>query len=211
MVPESIEQYECDVKIVLASNNKGKLKEFVQLFEQTDFEIIPQSECNVNDIEETGLTFVENAILKARHASQCTKLPVIADDSGLIVDCLKGAPGIYSARFAGEHGNAQANNEKLLSLMQDVPEAQRNAAFYCALVFLRHADDPTPVICEGVWQGVVATELHGEGGFGYDPLFYLPELRCTSAELDKQEKNRLSHRGQAMQKLFERLNNIEIS
>jgi len=161
----------------------------------------PQGEFGVTDAEETGLTFVENAILKARHASSHTGLPAIADDSGLEVDALNGAPGIYSARYAGSGASDQANLEKLLAALQDVPEAQRSARFQCLLVYLRHAGDPTPLICQGTWEGRILFTPRGEYGFGYDPVFHVPTHDCSSAELAPELKNSLSHRGQALRKL----------
>lgn len=192
-------------KIVLATNNQGKVRELQDLLADAGFNIIAQSEFSVPDADETGLTFVENAILKARHTAQITGLPSIADDSGLAVDALNGAPGIYSARYAGEHGNDQQNNQKLLSELKDTPPEKRTAYFYCALVFMRHANDPTPIICLGKWNGTILTEAHGEGGFGYDPLFFIPELNCTAAELPRKHKSQISHRGQALTQLLERL------
>lgn len=188
--------------IVLASGNQGKLAEFRQLLAPTPLEVLPQSALFVPEVEETGLSFVENAILKARNAARHAVLPAIADDSGLEVDALHGAPGIFSARFAGANADDAANNRKLLDLMRDVPEAERSARFQCVLVYLRHAEDPSPVICQGTWEGRLLSAPRGEGGFGYDPLFYLPDLDASAAELDPALKNRLSHRGQAMAKLL---------
>ncbi len=188
-------------KIVLASGNKGKVKEFNELLASHDIEVVPQSEFNVPEVEETGLTFVENAILKARNAAKHSGLPAIADDSGLEVDALKGAPGIYSARYAGPNTNDQLNYEKLLQDLKDVPDAQRSARFQCLLVFMRHAEDPTPLICQGTWEGRILHAPQGENGFGYDPVFYVPSEDCSSAELAPEIKNRLSHRGQALKKL----------
>ncbi|MEZ5530538.1 MAG: XTP/dITP diphosphatase [Porticoccaceae bacterium] len=193
------------MKVVLATGNKGKLNEFQQLLAGLDMTVVPQSEFQVPDVEETGLSFVENAIIKARHASRLSGLPAIADDSGLEVDVLNGAPGIYSARFSGENANDEKNNLRLLSLLQDVPDEQRTARFQCLLVFLRHPEDPTPLICQGTWEGRIAFAPQGENGFGYDPLFYVPDLGCTSAQLDKAAKNRISHRGKAMALLLEKL------
>lgn len=187
--------------IVLASSNPGKVREINELLSQLDISVIPQSEFKVEDVEETGLTFVENALLKARNAAAHTGLPTIADDSGIEVDHLNGAPGIYSARFAGEHASDQANLEKLLNDLQDVPEAERTARFQCLMVYLRHAKDPTPIICQGTWEGRILTAAHGHNGFGYDPVFYVPTHHCSSAELEPAIKNALSHRGQALKKL----------
>ena len=187
--------------IVLASSNKGKVREINQLLAGLDMVVRPQGEFNVVDAEETGLTFVENAILKARNAAQHTGLPAIADDSGLEVDALAGAPGIYSARFAGEGASDQANLEKLLDALQDTPEENRTARFQCLMVYMRHADDPTPLICQGSWEGRILTAARGSNGFGYDPVFYVPTHNCASAELPAETKNQLSHRGQALRKL----------
>ena len=189
--------------LVLASNNKGKIAEFETLFAQLDLpvQVIPQGQLNIEDAVEDGLSFVENAILKARHAAKVSGKPAIADDSGLCVPILGGAPGIYSARFAGEHGNDAANNEKLLNKLK--PLRQDNKAiegmFVCVLALVEHADDPLPQIFQGIWKGEILAEARGEHGFGYDPLFWLPELGVSSAEMSKAEKNKISHRGQAMQ------------
>ena len=192
-------------KIVLASSNPGKVREINQLLADLDLQVQPQSEYGVEDAEETGLTFVENAILKARNAAQHTGLPAIADDSGIEVDALNGAPGIYSARFAGAGASDQDNLEKLLTDLQGIPEAGRSARFQCLLVYLRHATDPTPLICQGTWEGRILAEPRGEHGFGYDPVFYVPTHDCSSAELPPQVKNALSHRGQALRKLVSAL------
>ncbi|QYN46017.1 XTP/dITP diphosphatase [Gilliamella sp. ESL0405] len=189
-------------QIVLATNNQGKVNELQTLLADAGFNIVAQKQFNVPDAEETGLTFVENAILKARHTAKLTGLPAIADDSGLVVQALNGAPGIYSARYAGEHGNDQSNNEKLLNALKNVPPENRQAYFYCALVYLQHENDPTPIICLGKWDGVILNELKGEGGFGYDPLFYIPQLNCTAAELTKDQKSQISHRGLALKQLI---------
>ena len=191
-------------RVVLASSNKGKVREFSELLAGRDMTVVPQSDFAVPDADETGLTFVENAILKARNAAVHTGLAAIADDSGLEVDYLNGAPGIYSARYAGEGGSA-ANNAKLLEALADVATEQRGARFQCVLVYLRHADDPTPVICQGTWEGRILTALRGEAGFGYDPLFWVPEEGCSSAELSAERKNELSHRGQALRCLLKAL------
>ncbi len=186
------------MKIVLASNNPGKVREIGAMLADSGIEILPQSAFAVSEVEETGLTFVENALLKARHAAEHTGLPAIADDSGLVVDALNGAPGIYSARYAGENASDADNLHKLLEAMADVPDEQRSARFVCLMVFLRHAADPLPLICQGIWEGRITTAPSGAGGFGYDPVFFVPEKGCTSAELPPEEKNRLSHRGQAL-------------
>lgn len=192
-------------KIVLASGNAGKLREFQQLLADCGFDVIPQSDFNMGNAAETGLTFVENAIIKARHACALTGLPAIADDSGIAVDALTGRPGIYSARYAGEDASDADNNAKLLYELDDLPTAERSARYHCVLAFMRYAEDPTPILCHGSWEGTILTEARGEGGFGYDPLFYVPSHDCTAAELDKTEKNRISHRGVAMQALLLRL------
>ena len=193
------------MKIVLASGNAGKIKELQEMLAELDMQIVPQRELNIGDIEETGLCFVENAILKARHAASESGLPAIADDSGLEVDLLNGAPGIYSARFAGETATDASNNRKLLELLGDAPLQQRSARYQCVIVYMRHATDPTPIICQGSWEGHIALEAKGDGGFGYDPLFYLQELNCHAAEIDKQQKNLISHRGKAMAELLAKL------
>jgi XTP/dITP diphosphohydrolase len=188
-------------EIVLASSNPGKVREINQLLAGLDLHVRPQGEFGVTDAEETGLTFVENAILKARHAANHTGLPAIADDSGLEVDALNGAPGIYSARYAGSDASDRANLEKLLDTLRDVPEEERTARFQCLLVYLRHAADPTPLICQGTWEGRILYAPRGEHGFGYDPVFHVPTHGCASAELAPDVKNSLSHRGQALRKL----------
>jgi len=191
------------IEIVIASNNPGKLKEFIQLFSDLPYKVTAQSDFGVTTVEETGLSFVENAIIKARHACQQTQLPCIADDSGISVDALRGAPGIYSARYAGEEcDDDDANNSLLLENLKAVPEVQRTARFHCALAFLRYTEDPCPIICQASWEGQILLEAQGDNGFGYDPLFYLPLSGCSSAELAPEQKNRISHRGQAMQKLL---------
>ena len=192
-------------RIVLASSNRGKLAEFNKLLADSPFEVIPQTELGVEDAEETGLTFVENALLKARHASRVTGLPALADDSGLCVMHLRGAPGLYSARYSGGHGNAEANNARLLRELDGVPSEQRSAFFICVLALLWHADDPAPLIAEGRWHGRVLDAPRGERGFGYDPLFLPHNQSVSAAELDHDVKNRLSHRGQAMVKLHARI------
>ena len=191
--------------IVLASSNAGKLREFNQLLAGLQLEVVPQSRYRVTDAEETGLTFVENAILKARHAAQHTGLSAIADDSGLEVDALHGAPGIYSARYAGPKASDAENLEKLLGMLKDVPEENRGARFQCVLVYLRHALDPTPLICQGTWEGRILTAARGTSGFGYDPVFFVPSHACSAAELPAQTKNVLSHRGQALRQLLDAL------
>ena len=191
--------------LVLASGNKGKLAEFSQLLAPLGWQVQPQSNFKLSEAEETGLTFVENALIKARHAAKLTGLPALADDSGLEVDALFGAPGIYSARYAEDEGyfgsRDEANNAKLLTEMQDVPAEERTARFYCVLVYMRHARDATPQIFEGRWEGSILDELVGENGFGYDPLFFVSEVGCSAASLEDEEKNVLSHRAQARSQL----------
>ena len=188
-------------RIVVASNNAGKVREFNQLLEGSDIEIVPQSEFSVAEIEETGLTFVENALLKARNATQHTGLPAIADDSGLEVDALQGAPGIYSARYAGAGASDLQNLQKLLENLKSVPDDARGARFQCLMVYLRHAKDSTPRIFQGTWEGSILHEPRGEYGFGYDPVFFVPDQHCASAQLSAEVKNRISHRGQALRQL----------
>ena len=192
-------------KIVIASGNAGKVREIGQLLQDLALEVLPQSDFNVPDIEETGLTFVENALLKARNASQHTGLPAIADDSGIAVDVLQGRPGIYSARFAGVSASDMDNLEKLIDMVKPFAEEERTARFICSMVYLRHEHDPMPVIAEGVWDGQLVIDPKGENGFGYDPIFYVSSHQCTSAELPPEIKNKLSHRGQALRKLLEQL------
>lgn len=189
-------------ELVLASGNAGKLAEIARLLEPLGLVIRTQTEFGITPPEETGLSFIENAILKARHAARLSGLPALADDSGLEVDFLNGAPGIYSARYAGEDGNDAANNRKLLDALEGVPAGQRSARFRCVIALLRHAEDPMPLVATGTWEGRILEAPRGEGGFGYDPLFLPAGLERTAAELDKAEKNRLSHRGQALQALL---------
>jgi XTP/dITP diphosphohydrolase len=195
--------------LVVASGNRGKLAEFQQLLGPLGLRVQPQSDFGVTDVEETGLTFVENAILKARAAARASGLPALADDSGLAVDALAGAPGIYSARYAGESNNGESkdavNNAKLLAALKDVPEGERTARYWCVLVYLRHADDPVPLIVQCDWKGDILAYPRGNGGFGYDPLFWIPECGMSVAELSAEEKNRLSHRGRALQSLITQL------
>jgi XTP/dITP diphosphohydrolase len=194
-----------DNKLVLASANPGKIKELQQMLDSLGIQVIPQTELDIPDIEETGLSFVENSILKARNATALSGLPAIADDSGLEVDYLKGAPGIYSARFAGADATDASNRNKLLELLAAVPTGQRTARYQTVLAYMRHANDSTPIICQGSWEGSIATDEKGDGGFGYDPLFIVSETNCRAAELDKETKNRLSHRGKAMANLLQKL------
>lgn len=190
-------------KLVLASGNKGKLREFSQLFADKNIEIIPQNAFDtLEEAEETGLSFVENAILKARNACKYSGLPALADDSGLEVDALQGAPGIYSARYAGADASDQDNYVKLLNALKDVPAEKRSARFQCVLVYMRHEHDPTPQVFQGSWEGQILAEPSGAEGFGYDPVFLVPNEACSAAELTKQRKNTLSHRGQAIAELL---------
>ena len=193
------------MRLVIASGNAGKLAEFRRLLGDAGIDCVAQGELGVGDVEETGLSFVENALLKARHAARATGLPALADDSGLCVDALGGAPGLYSARYAGTHGNARANIDKLLDALRDVPDERRGAHFHAAIVLLRHAGDPQPLIAEGSWHGRIAHAPRGDRGFGYDPVFIDPDRNCSAAELDPALKNRISHRGQALARLRERL------
>lgn len=194
-----------DSKLVLASNNRGKVREINRLLEDTGLVVAPQSELGVIDIEETGLSFVENAILKARNAASHTGLPAIADDSGLEVDALNGAPGIYSARYAGMGATDDDNLQKLLLEMKDIPDGKRTARFRCLMVYMRHENDPTPQIFQGTWEGYILRQSQGNNGFGYDPVFFVPQENAASAELAPDVKNRLSHRGQALRQLIEYL------
>ena len=193
-------------KIIFASNNAGKITELQSLLKPFHYEIIPQSLLGIPEIEETGLTFVENAILKARHACQLSEKPAIADDSGLVVQALHGPPGIYSARYAGKKADAAANNKKLLTEMADVPKEERQAHFHCALVYLQHAEDPAPLICEGIWNGFILNDPIGIHGFGYDPLFYDINEMCSAAEFPLEKKNKISHRAHALRALMTKLN-----
>ncbi len=189
-------------RLLVASSNAGKLAELRQLLSPAGIEVMPQSAFDISDADETASTFVENALLKARNAARISQLPVLADDSGLCVDALRGAPGLHSARYAGEHGNHQANIAKLMDALREVPDAQRSAHFICVLVLLRHADDPAPLICEGRWYGRILHAPRGQGGFGYDPVFLDTELMRSAAELDAEEKHARSHRGQALRSLL---------
>ena len=192
-------------KVVLASGNAGKLREFFRILSDADLEVVAQSDYDVTDVPETGLSFVENAIIKARNAAQQTGLAALADDSGIEVDALKGQPGIYSARYA-KMNNAgegdEANNLRLLNDLKNVPNEKRTARFRCCIVYMRHAEDPSPLIADGFWEGLILDKPSGANGFGYDPLFFVPSYGISSAELDADEKNRISHRGQALQKML---------
>lgn len=191
-------------KLVIASNNAGKLREFAHMLAPIGIEVVTQSQLGISEAKEPHVTFIENALDKARHVSRESGLPALADDSGICVEFLNGAPGVYSARFAGDNPKSdQRNNEKLLRDMQGVTD--RRAHYYCVLVLVRHADDPQPIICEGEWHGEIALQERGEGGFGYDPMFWLPELNKMCSELTHDEKHAISHRGQAMKALLHRL------
>jgi len=192
-------------KVVIASGNQGKLKEFSKLFSKLDIEALPQSLFDLTSAEETGLTFVENAILKARHAAKESGLPALADDSGIEIDALNGAPGIYSARFSGIDATDQSNNALLLEKLRGIEPERRTARYRCVLVLMRHASDPSPIIANASWEGRILEKPQGDGGFGYDPLFWVEEHQCSSAELDPKLKNSISHRGLAMQKLLKKL------
>lgn len=187
------------MRVVLASGNAKKLRELGAILADAGFELVPQGELGVDDADETGTTFVANALIKARAASAATGLPAIADDSGIAVAALDGRPGVYSARYAGEDGDDTANNAKLLTELAGVDD--RRAAFHCVIAFVRSADDPDPVICEGRWDGEILDGPRGQNGFGYDPLFFVPSHGCSAAELEPEEKHRVSHRGQALAKL----------
>jgi len=194
--------------VVLATGNLGKVNELSRLLANQAINILPQSNFNVPEVAETGTTFVENAIIKARHAAKITGLPAIADDSGLEVDYLQGAPGIYSSRYSGDEATDQKNNDKLLNALLNVPDAQRTARFQCVLVYMEHALDPTPIICQGTWEGKITTQPIGEQGFGYDPLFWVEQYQQTSAQLPRDIKNQLSHRGKALKQLVSQFEKI---
>jgi XTP/dITP diphosphohydrolase len=190
-------------QIVLATSNKGKIAELQTLLSPLPIEWIPQSELDIPDAEETGKTFIENAILKARHASKLSGLPALADDSGLVVDALDGAPGVYSARYAGENATDEERNQKLLDELKDVGPFERSAAYHCVLALVEYEDDPVPLICHGIWEGSILTESRGTNGFGYDPIFYVPTHKKSAAELSTAEKNSISHRGQVIDQMLE--------
>lgn len=198
-------------KIVLASNNAGKVREINSMMSDHTVQIISQSEFKVPEIEETGLTFIENAILKARNAATHTGLPAIADDSGIEIPALNGKPGIYSARYAGAGASDEENLNKLVNEIKKLPEGKRQARFVCLMVFLRNAEDPIPIIAEGIWNGIAITEPRGKNGFGYDPMFFVPTHQCTSAELPPDVKNSISHRGLALKELITQLKNSNIA
>jgi XTP/dITP diphosphohydrolase len=191
--------------LVLASSNPGKLAEIQAILAGTGVEVRPQGDFDVSDAAETGLTFIENAIIKARNAAAATGHAALADDSGLCVDALDGAPGVYSARYAGEGAGDEANTAKLLAALDNVPDAARAARFQCVIALLRHANDPTPVVCTGTWEGAIQREATGSNGFGYDPVFHVKAHHCSAAELDSGTKNRISHRGRALAALKEHL------
>lgn len=195
-------------QLVLASGNAKKLHEIASIMQPFGYQLIKQSELGVGEAEETGTTFVENAIIKARNAASITGLPAIADDSGIEVDALHGAPGVYSARFAGINATDDSNNALLIKKLQSVPETERGARYRAVIVFMSHAADASPIICEGSWVGHIILSARGSGGFGYDPYFYLAEFGCTAAELPAEQKNRVSHRGQALRQLQQRLRAI---
>jgi XTP/dITP diphosphohydrolase len=192
-------------KLVIASNNKGKIAELAELLAPLGMTPVAQGELGVGEADEPAVTFVENAILKARHAARATGLPALADDSGLAVDALGGRPGVRSARFAGDEASDEDNVQALLEALADVEDERRGAQFHCVLVYLRHADDPTPIICHGRWPGTILRAPRGDGGFGYDPVFLAPEHNCSAAELSRAEKGRISHRGRALSLLLEQL------
>lgn len=192
-------------RLVIASNNKGKIAELTDLLAPLGLTPVAQGELGVGEADEPAVTFVENAILKARHAARITGLPALADDSGLAVDALGGEPGVRSARYAGHSASDEDNVAALLSALKGVPREQRNAQFHCVLVYLRHADDPTPIICHGRWPGLILEHPRGEGGFGYDPIFLVPETGTSAAELSRDDKGRISHRGRALALLLEQL------
>ncbi len=194
--------------LVLASGNPGKLRELNAMFDPLGWVVIPQSDWAISEAVENGLSFIENALIKARHASQHTELPALGDDSGLVVDALNGAPGIYSSRFGGADSDDSINNHKLLSELEGVPESARSAHFYCAMALVRHAQDPAPLLATGRWDGQVMRVPAGQGGFGYDPLFWVPGQGCSAAELPEHIKNRLSHRGQALSEMMEQMGSL---
>ena len=195
-------------KIVLASSNSGKLREIQQVLKHLNLQLLPQWEFDISDADETGLSFIENAIIKARHASAISGLPALADDSGLEVDVLQGRPGIYSSRYAGDMATDADNVKKLLSDMEGIESLRRSARFQCVLAFIRYPDDPTPIIAQGSWDGFILEETRGQKGFGYDPVFYIPEHQCAAAELDPEIKNQHSHRASALKKLVKLMSGV---
>ena len=194
-------------KVVMASGNAGKLREIARILGDLDIEVVPQSDFGVSDADETGTTFVENALIKARHAADATGLPAIADDSGIVVDALDGRPGVYSARYAGPGATDADNNALLLKELEGVPESERGAAFHCVACFVTPGDEHA-IVAEGEWRGRILSEPRGDAGFGYDPLFFVPETGCSSAELSAAEKNRRSHRGKALRELARKLQEL---
>lgn len=198
-------------RVVLASSNLGKLGELACLLEDLEMDLVPQSDLGVVEVEETGLSFEENALIKARHAARSARLPAIADDSGIVVDALNGAPGVYSARYAGSNATDEQNVDKLLMALTNVAEPARTAHFECAIAYLRSPDDSDPIICHGIWQGRILSAPRGSEGFGYDPIFFVPELGCASAELAPEVKNAKSHRGAALRQLVRRLRSLNDS
>lgn len=193
------------MRVVLATNNAGKLRELQALLQPLNFEVIPKAQFTTDEVAETGDSFIANALIKARHAAAVSGLPAIADDSGIEVDALHGAPGIFSARYAGAQATDADNLHKLLDVLREVPDTQRHARYRCALVYVRDAQDDQPIVCEASWEGVIARQSSGSGGFGYDPIFCLPELQCTAAEISAEQKNHISHRGKALQLLLQAL------
>ena len=193
------------MRVVLATNNAGKLRELQALLQPLDFEVIPKVQFTTEEVAETGNSFVANALIKARHAAAVSGLSAIADDSGIEVDALHGAPGIFSARYAGAQATDADNLHKLLDALREAPDTQRRARYRCALVYVRNAQDDQPIVCEASWEGVIARQPSGSGGFGYDPIFHLPELHCSAAEISAEQKNRISHRGKALQLLLQAL------
>lgn len=193
------------MKVVLASGNAGKINEIKALLSDLPIELISQKILNIPDAEETGTTFIENALIKARHAANLSGLPAIADDSGLSIDALEGAPGVYSSRYAGEQATDADRINKVLVELSDVPDKLRTAQFHCAIAMVKSADDPTPIVCEGIWPGIILQKPRGEKGFGYDPIFFVIEKNCSAAELEPMLKNKISHRGRAMQQFREHL------
>lgn len=198
------------MNIIIASANEGKIKEIKGFFKTLPVTFVSQTTFNMPSVEETGLSFIENALIKARHASRYGNLPALADDSGLVVNALQGAPGIFSARYAGEKASDHDNIQKLLAEMSPFPEGQRQAHFHCAIAFVRHAHDPAPIICQAQWEGVILEHPMGTGGFGYDPVFYLPTLHCTAAELNPEEKNRVSHRAKALSEFVKQFSLLNV-
>ena len=198
------------IDVVLATNNAGKVTEFQQLLKGLSWHVVPQSHFNLPSVAETGLTFIENAIIKARYAAEKTGLPALADDSGLVVDALHGAPGIYSARYAGENASAEQHYMKVLQELGRIPAEKRTARFHCSLVYVAYANDPTPIIAEGFWEGSILFEPTGKYGFGYDPIFYVPNHHCSAAEIPTEIKNNMSHRGRAFPKLLQALKEQQV-